>query len=81
MARGRARADGSVVEKGPNYGGALGNIKRHCKQCCGGSMKEVELCPVTGCILWPFRFGRSPDVSRHDGKQVDPPLDENERVL
>jgi len=71
MARGRARADGTVVAKGPNYGTALQAIKRHCKQCSGD--QKVRNCPCDDCELWPFRAGRGPDVARHSGWAVDPP--------
>jgi len=32
-------------------------IRSRCLDCCGGSSKEVALCPVTSCPLWPYRFG------------------------
>jgi len=70
MARGRARADGTVVPKGPNYGGALGAIKKHCRDCMGD--QPVKYCSVDGCWLFPFRFGKGPDISRFEGKKVDP---------
>ena len=31
-------------------------IRSHCLGCCGSS-KEVALCTVTECPLWPLRFG------------------------
>jgi hypothetical protein len=34
-------------------------IKKKCLDCAGGSTKEVTLCPVVDCPLWPFRFGSS----------------------
>lgn len=27
---------------------------------CSGSATEVRLCPVTGCPLYKFRFGKNP---------------------
>jgi hypothetical protein len=33
-------------------------IRRHCRDCAD-SPKEVTLCPILGCPLWPFRFGVS----------------------
>ena len=35
-------------------------IKSFCFDCCGGSQKEVYLCPSTDCSLWAYRFGKSP---------------------
>ena len=35
------------------------SIWRKCLDCGSGSPKEVTLCPVSDCSLWPFRFGYS----------------------
>lgn len=35
-------------------------IRARCIQCCNGQMKEVTLCPCTGCALHPFRMGVNP---------------------
>lgn len=35
-------------------------MRRKCLDCCCGSPKEVELCPVTGCPLFAYRFGKRP---------------------
>ena len=32
-------------------------IAKKCLQCCGDSAKEVTLCHIFDCPLWPFRFG------------------------
>lgn len=34
-------------------------IKLKCLDCAGDSPKEVTLCHVVDCPLWPFRFGYS----------------------
>ena len=34
-------------------------IKQHCTECSGGTPKEVTLCHIVNCPLWPFRFGYS----------------------
>ena len=63
----------SNAPKGKNYGSPLKAIRLHCIECVGGDgWKEVVLCPCPECKLWPFRFGRGPDVSRAQGKIVDP---------
>ena len=34
-------------------------IRKNCLECAGGSPKEVTLCHIVYCPLWPFRFGYS----------------------
>ena len=36
------------------------SIRAKCLDCSSGSMKEVRLCPVRNCALWPYRMGRRP---------------------
>lgn len=35
-------------------------IRAKCLDCCCGSPKEVRQCPVIGCPLHVFRFGKNP---------------------
>ena len=35
-------------------------IRAKCLDCSGGHPKEVRLCPVTDCPLWPYRMGKNP---------------------
>jgi hypothetical protein len=35
-------------------------MRKKCLDCCCGSPKEVELCPVTACPLYVYRFGKRP---------------------
>lgn len=35
-------------------------IQAYCFGCAGDSHKEVTLCVITDCPLYPFRFGSSP---------------------
>jgi hypothetical protein len=35
-------------------------IQTHCYGCAGDSAKEVALCCVQDCPLYPYRFGNSP---------------------
>jgi hypothetical protein len=37
-------------------------IRAHCRDCAGGSPKEVRYCTCTECSLWPYRFGRRPST-------------------
>jgi hypothetical protein len=44
-------------------------IRAKCVWCSGGSWKEVKLCEIEDCTLWPYRFGRRPKTK---GKKVAP---------
>ena len=35
-------------------------IRAYCLDCTAGQTKEVELCPIERCPLYPFRFGKNP---------------------
>ena len=35
-------------------------LRKKCLDCGCNQYKEVELCPVQDCPLWPYRFGRIP---------------------
>ena len=35
-------------------------IKANCLDCMCGSYKEVKLCPIKDCPLFPYRFGHHP---------------------
>ena len=37
-------------------------IRKHCLSCCCDQAAEVRLCPVNDCELYPYRFGKGPDV-------------------
>lgn len=43
---------------------AIKAIRAKCLDCSGGSSKEVRLCPVTDCPLYPYRFGKRPETVR-----------------
>ena len=40
-------------------------IKLNCLDCSGDSPKEVTLCHIVECPLWPFRFGYSTKDKRY----------------
>jgi len=42
-------------------------IRTKCLDCSGGQRSEVRECPVRGCALWPFRYGRDPERSPDRG--------------
>lgn len=35
-------------------------IRKKCIDCSADQLKEVRLCPVTNCALWPYRMGKRP---------------------
>ena len=39
-------------------------IRRKCLDCVCGSPKEVELCVIPDCSLYPYRFGKRPTTPR-----------------
>jgi len=43
-------------------------VRRFCLDCVCGVSAEVELCPVEGCSLYPFRFGNYP--ANHQGAKT-----------
>ena len=40
-------------------------IKAHCLECSGDSAKEVTLCVMFDCPLYPYRFGNSPGAKAY----------------
>ena len=36
------------------------SIREKCLDCTAGSRKEIRLCPVIQCALYPYRFGKRP---------------------
>jgi len=52
-------------------------IREKCKDCQGGAVKEIPLCQITGCSLWPYRLGRRPEARA--GSAPELPL-EGEKV-
>ena len=41
-------------------------IRLKCLDCCCGSSNEVSECPCVDCSLYPFRFGKNPNVKLSD---------------
>ena len=35
-------------------------IRQKCIDCCGGELKEVRLCDIKDCPLYPYRLGHRP---------------------
>ena len=36
-------------------------MRAKCLNCCCGQPKEVRLCPISECPLYPYRFGKNPN--------------------
>lgn len=45
-------------------------IRLKCLDCMCHQKKEVSLCPVKQCSLWPYRFGKRPSTARKNGKNA-----------
>lgn len=41
-------------------------IRVKCIDCCGGSSREVQLCEIQDCPLFPYRFGKRPSRVRRE---------------
>jgi hypothetical protein len=37
-------------------------IRRTCLDCSDHQPKEIRLCPITTCALWPYRMGKDQPV-------------------
>ena len=46
---------------------ALKAIRLKCRDCSNGSTKEIRLCPIGNCPLWPYRFGIRPRTALKKG--------------
>ena len=45
-------------------------IRAKCLDCCCGQYKEVELCPCSDCPLYPYRFGKNPNIKLSDEQRA-----------
>ena len=45
-------------------------IRAKCLDCSCYQQKEVRLCPVVDCALWPYRFGRGYEVPPDNPEDV-----------
>ena len=55
-------------------------IRAYCLQCANHSKKEVELCPLKNCPLYPYRLGperedhQLPEENRMEVESSDQPV-------
>ncbi len=47
------------------------SIRQKCLDCSGGARKEVALCPVENCPLYPYRFGKRPKDDKSTSEDVN----------
>ena len=40
-------------------------IRAKCLDCSCGMAKEVRLCPIKDCPLWPYRMGKRPKDDKY----------------
>lgn len=45
-------------------------IRAKCLDCCCGQYKEVELRPCSNCSLYPYRFGKNPNIQMSDEQRA-----------
>lgn len=45
-------------------------IRAKCLECCCGNVHEVRLCPCSDCPLYPFRFGKNPNIKLTDEQRA-----------
>ena len=45
-------------------------IRAKCLDCCCGQRNEVELCPCADCPLYPYRFGKNPNIKLTDEQRA-----------
>ena len=57
------------AQDGPTAETLLGVIREKCKDCCGGSVKEVARCTMKAeCALWPYRTASQRDKAEQPMK-------------
>jgi len=52
-----------------HYSTPIKAIRKKCLDCCCDQVKEVRLCPVINCPLYPYRMGRRPDQATLDSME------------
>ena len=48
----------------------LAAIRLKCLDCVCDQSKEVTVCSIKKCPLWPHRFGKRPATAKRKGKEV-----------
>ena len=48
------------------YTTPIKSIRKKCLDCTCNQPKEIRLCPIINCPLYPYRMGRRPDKATLD---------------
>ena len=48
------------------YDTPIKSIRQKCLDCTCNQPKEIRLCPIINCPLYPYRMGRRPDKATLD---------------
>ena len=61
ICRGKVMDKDSIKKSytGAYVGSPIKAIRAYCLHCCMYSANEVTQCTATGCVLYPFRFGKN----------------------
>lgn len=46
-------------------------IRQHCLSCSNGSSKEVKICVIPECPLYPYRLGKNPNRKKRTLSQKE----------
>jgi hypothetical protein len=46
-------------------------IRAKCLECSGGSKKEVRLCRIEDCALFPYRMGKRPKIDQEANAETE----------
>jgi hypothetical protein len=46
-------------------------MRAKCLDCTCNQPKEVRLCPVTTCALWPYRMGKRPTEAEREAHECE----------
>jgi hypothetical protein len=49
-------------------------MREKCLDCCCGQVAMVRDCHITGCAIWPYRFGKSPNRKGKPGRPLNDAL-------
>jgi hypothetical protein len=50
----------------------LRSMREKCLDCCCGQVARVRDCLITGCAIWPYRFGRNPNRKTGAARPMSP---------
>ncbi len=45
-------------------------MRAKCMDCTCNQPKEIRLCPLTTCALWPYRMGKRPEAGTVEETEI-----------